>query len=132
MTFAEGASPLPPVQVNPNDGIWFSIPDSQKLNKDVQENELLKQEIPELKASNDALARQNDLLKQQLDLQKQLTEIAEKKAEASNLAFQQMKSIADSAIELAKTKPKTSVATVLGGILGGIIAGLIAGFLIAK
>jgi uncharacterized protein YdcH (DUF465 family) len=120
---------VPPLQ---NEGVWFSLPDSQQIDKNKQELDLSREEIKVLKEANANLKKQVELLEKENDLNKQLAEIETKRAAASEVAFQQMKTIADSAIELAKAKPKTSFAQVLGGILGGLVAGVITGVLIAK
>lgn len=117
--------PVPPAQVN--NGVWFSFEDAQQIDKDKQELEMVRAELDALKESNLALSKQNENLKQQLEIQKQLTDIAEKKAEASNLAFEQMKDIADRSLALAKetNKPKLNPWQIMGGIIVGIITGVL-------
>ncbi len=113
-----------------NDGVWFSPEDAGKIDRDKQELDLLKQEIKELKDANANLVKQNELAQKEIDLNKQLADIAEKKAETSDQAFNQMKEISHEWEALAKQQNKPGIN--LWQIIGGILVGVITGALLVK
>jgi hypothetical protein len=128
MIFVGSAMGQPPALKIPalDEGVWFNFSDSGQIDRDKQELSLLREENSELKGANATLTKEKELAQKEADLNKQLADIAEKKSEASDQAFKQMKEISDKWQELAKEKKKTfNITQILGGIIAGLVSGIL-------
>jgi hypothetical protein len=104
----------------------FPLEDVQRVLKNDQENEILKQRVEAYKQTIENDRQRIANLEQQIELQKQLIDIEAKRAEATAQALKQMTEVADRAIKLAEVgKPKSNWQTYCIFGLAMLVAGLI-------
>jgi len=130
MTFVNTASAQLSPQEDPNDGVWIDKKDAAELDRAIQENPLLEDEVQKLESSLAKSEEEKKILNDQIDILKQKVELINQRVEIYKEAFETQKQITDEYRKLVVDSQKQVKQAKLFGYTVGIV-GILLGILIA-
>lgn len=126
MTFVSMGSAQPTGEND--DIICIDIPDTQRVDRCLQDNEILREMVTVKDQQIANLEKEVQLKAQEIELKDQIIVLKDMEIAVHQKSFEQMKEVADRAIKLAETsKPKTPWVTFLSILVTVFTLGMVVG-----